>query len=230
MGRLVGVLCACLLFGSTVGCDAADAAGRAGPVLLVGDSIFALSKDELTWVLRSEGWDVTVDAHSGAGIRGGGYAGVDWPPRLRDLVRLVDPEIVVVELGTNGCGPCDSVPDAIDDVMQPLSGVETVLWLKVRTDGAQLADAAAVNAALEDATGRWSNLELLPYDMWVAGRPDLLPPDDVHPTAAGERALAQHVGDALREHAPPDDRSNRAIGALALVVVAAILLRSRSKA
>ncbi|HEY8524393.1 MAG TPA: GDSL-type esterase/lipase family protein [Acidimicrobiales bacterium] len=200
-----------------------------GPVLLVGDSIFFMATDELTYTLRAEGWDVTVDAVSGSGIRNGGFEYVSWPDRLRDLVDVVDPEVVVVELGTNGCGNCDSIPEAIEADMAELRGVELVLWLDVATFGPRAEKGGAVNAALEDAAERWDNLEILPYDDWFAGRTDLIPADDVHPTPAGERALARHVADALadRTAATGDDAGSKALGALVVVIAAVVLFRGK---
>lgn len=221
-------MAACLLVASAAGCD--GDIEPPGPVLLVGDSIFFGAAAELEWVLTAEGWDVTLDARPGAGIGGGGYDGVVWAPRLRDLVAYVQPQVVVVELGTNGCGNCDSVPEAIAAAMEELEDVDAVLWLRVATTGPRAAQGRQINAALEQATQRWDNLELLPYDEWMAGRTDLVPADDVHPTAAGQQALATHVGEELSARAgsaAAGDGTDRAVGALALVVFAAAVLRSR---
>lgn len=229
--RPVRMVAACLLAAAMSG--AAGCGGEIsppGPVLLVGDSIFAQASEELSWVLRSDGWDATVEAHPGAGIRGGGYDGVDWPTRLRDLVAVVDPRVVVVELGTNGCGGCDSVAAAIRDDMEQLRDVEAVLWLDVATHGPRAAQGREVNAALARAAERWPNVEVLPYDDWLAGQPDLLPPDDVHPTAAGERALAGHVGDTLRERSDTSaDLRQRGLGALVVAIAAAMLVGGKSR-
>jgi lysophospholipase L1-like esterase len=226
--RFVGLACVCLLVAGVSGCDGKVA--RPGPVLLVGDSIFALAKDDLNWVLRSDGWTTTVDAYPGAGIRNGGFTFVDWPSRLRDLVAYVRPAVVVVELGTNGCGECDSIRDAIAADMWQLREVDTVLWLNTATFGPRAAQGRQVNAALEDATERWGNLEILPFDDWFEGETDLIPADDVHPTDAGAQALARHVRDALDDRSgQSDDRSAQAVGLLAVVVAAAVVLRSGSR-
>jgi lysophospholipase L1-like esterase len=221
---LAGVVGLCLLV-AAAGCE--GEASRPGPVLLVGDSIFFQATDELSWVLGSDGWEVTVDAEPGSGIRNSGFNDdIDWPSRLSDLVAYLRPEVVVVELGTNGCGRCESIADAIRDDMESLRGVEHVLWLKVATFGPQAARGREVNAELERAADNWDNLELLPYDEWFAGQTDLVPADDVHPTQAGQRALARHVGDALDARAETsEDGRGRALGALVVVIVAAALLR-----
>lgn len=225
--RLVALLCAGALLAAAPGCE--GSVSPPGPVVLVGDSIFAMASDELTSALRADDWDVTVDASPGAGIRNSGYdTDLDWPARLRDLVAFGRPEVVVVELGTNGCGRCNSIPEAIDAAMAQLRDVELVLWLDVATFGPGAARGRTVNTALHAADDRWDNLEILPYDRWFAGRPHLIPPDDVHPTPAGERALARNVAEALRDRSGPSgDGNSKAIGALALVVAAAVVLRGK---
>jgi lysophospholipase L1-like esterase len=224
-GRLSGLVCVCLLVAGVSGCDGVVA--RPGPVLLVGDSIFALAKDDLNWVLRSDGWTTTVDAYPGAGVRNGGFTFVDWPSRLRDLVAYVRPTVVVVELGTNGCGQCDSVPEAITADMRQLRDIKMVLWLNTATFGPRGAQGRQVNAAIDAAARQWDNMEVLSFDDWFEGRTDLIPADDVHPTDDGAQALARHVGDALSDRAggSRDKRGSQAMGLLAVVVAAAVLLR-----
>jgi hypothetical protein len=226
-GRLVAALCAVLVAaGGLSGCAAE--VDKPGPVLLVGDSIFFLAGDDLTYALQTHGWKIVLNAYPGAGIQGGGYAPIDWPAKLRDLVRFVHPEAVVVELGTNGCPGCPSLARAIDADMRSLRGVDTVMWLTVNTEDPRADLGKRVNAALADATTRWSNLELVRYDKWMKGRTDLVPADNVHPTAEGSKALAGHVTDAL------EDRSSgwktvrtQALGALAVLAVAFLVLRPR---
>jgi lysophospholipase L1-like esterase len=228
--RLAGALCASALVTVASGCD--RAISPPGPVVLVGDSIFFMASDELRSALSEDGWEATVDAYPGAGIRNGGFETVDWPARLRDLVAFARPEVVVVELGTNGCGQCEpvpsAIPDAIDANMAQLRDVEVVLWLEVATFGPGADRGRVVNAALRDAADEWDNLELLPYDGWFAGRTDLIPADDVHPTPEGEQALARHVAEALQDRAADtsDGGRARALGALAFVLAVVAIFRS----
>lgn len=176
-----------------------DSSGR-GSLLLVGDSIFFQAANELKRELRDEGWDVTVVAHPGAGLAGGGYTEVDWPTELRDELAS-DPDVVVVELGTNACGdPCGSRRSAIEAFMGLLEDVSHVFWLTVRTDPPRPHDAQAINEALRNAAGDHDNLELLPYHDWLDDRPGQAPRNNVHLTASGQQALAERLGDAL-----PDD-------------------------
>jgi hypothetical protein len=222
--RLAGAACAALLVGGATGCAPVS---KPGPVLLVGDSIFFIASPDLTYALQTHGWQTVIVAYPGSGLRGGGYTPVDWPAKIRDLVAFVKPKAVVVELGTNGCGGCASVSQAIDDDMKGMRGVDHVMWLTVGTTGPNAARGRTINKELSAATSRWPNLELLPYDTWMAS-PALVPPNDVHPTERGNQVLAGHVEQAL------DDRSsrfgemqNQALGAVAIVAVAAFVLLGR---
>lgn len=193
-----------LLAGSTAGSAVdADLMAPPGPVLLAGDSLFFQSTDELERVLRSDGWAVRTVAYPGAGIAGGGYVeNLRWPSRLGDEVSALQPSVAVVELGTNGCGEgCDSIPDAIDDVIDSLEGVDTVLWLTVRTEPSRPSSARAINEHLRDAADTIVGLDLLAYHEWLHGRSELVRSDGVHLTSQGERVMANRVRDALRQRA-----------------------------
>jgi len=194
-------VCAAILVAAAVGrLTRPDPPAPPGPVLLVGDSLFFQSGDELERALTGDGWDPTLVAYPGAGIAGGGYVHTDWSELLPDVVAFTRPRIAVVELGTNRCGEgCQSRPEAIDEIMDSLSGVDTVLWLTVRTDAPWPRGAAAINHDLEDAASTIVNLDLLPYDQWFVDRPELFVADGVHLTDTGQRAMAHRVRDALRE-------------------------------
>jgi hypothetical protein len=174
-----------------------------GPVLLVGDSLFFQSADELQRALRGDGWDVDIVAYPGAGIAGGGYESkFRWAPRLETEVSRVHPRVAVIELGTNGCVyACDSVSSAIDGIVDSLEGVDLILWLTVRTGAPRPRSAAQINDALDDAADTIVDLELLPYDKWFVGRREVITPDGVHLTPLGQRALAHRVRAALRDRA-----------------------------
>jgi hypothetical protein len=223
--RLAGAVCAALLAGGAAGCAPVS---KPGPVLLVGDSIFFLAGADITRALQTHGWHTTIVAYPGSGLKGGGYTPVDWPAKIRDLVLFVRPEAIVVELGTNGCKGCPSIPKAIDADMASMRNVDHVMWLTVGPTGPDAARAKMINQELQAATSRWPNLELLPYDRWVAGRPDIVPSDNVHPTTGGYKVLADHIQQEL------DKRSSRfgtsqtqALGAVAVVALAAFVLLGR---
>jgi lysophospholipase L1-like esterase len=168
-------------------------------VLIAGDSIFHHARVALADALRTRGWQPTVVAVPGSSLRGGGlFPVVDWPRELAQEARRLQPDVVVVELGTNGCGtPCSSISAAIDRDMQGLRLVPLVLWLDVRDDGAIPPHPVAINDALERARSRWPNLGILDMNALFHTHPGWIGADNVHPTPAGGSGLARFVADAL---------------------------------
>jgi lysophospholipase L1-like esterase len=174
---------------------------KGSKVVLIGDSIAYQADSQVEAALKQEGWRVEVDAVPGATITGGGFADVDWVSRIRDIVRGGPPDVVVVELGTNGCGDCSKPRDGIDQIMQELRLVRLVLWLNVRTDAPipQPAPKTArqINRALDEAADRWRNLRIVDMNGFFEDHPDLISADRVHPTSEGQFAfglfIAQHL-------------------------------------
>jgi lysophospholipase L1-like esterase len=176
-----------------------------GTVLLAGDSLMWQSRPAVDRALRDDGWDVQTWAVPGAGITGGGSPVVDWPTRMEELVDEHEPEIVVIELGTNGCGPeCTSIPEAIDAVMEPVEDVSVVLWLDVREEAPRPPERAEINEELRRATDRWDNLTVMSFDEWFRGHPEFLAEDGVHLSSRGQQVVATRVRAEIREHADVD--------------------------
>ena len=176
-----------------------------GPVLLMGDSLFWFAGPNMRAALAEDGWETHIEAEPGAGISGGGYTDVDWHTRVREVAGARDYEVVVIELGTNGC-QCSWARAAIDDIMGALEEVEVVLWLNVRTEGVRpgAEQARLLNEALEAATDRWPNLEVVDYDSWLDDDPSLVGEDTVHLTPAGYLVMAANVRAELRDLADID--------------------------
>ena len=167
-------------------------------VLLVGDSIFHDARAQLTGSLSKRGWRPTVRAVPATTIRGGGFYPVDWQRDFTAQIGLLQPAVVVAELGTNGCGtPCPSTAAAIDRNMRALRRVRIVVWLDVREAAPIPPNPNEINDALEAAQLRWPNLRILDINRWFHDHPELIGPDNVHPTETGDLALALFVADAL---------------------------------
>jgi lysophospholipase L1-like esterase len=176
-----------------------------GPVLAIGDSLLFQSSEEVSRELQADGWEVRVDAVIGSGITGGGEPLILWPDRLAALVDEVDPEVVVIELGTNGCGPgCEGLETDIDELLDVVDDVPVVLWVGVRTDALLREDPVAINAALEEAAGDQNDLHILPMQDWFHGHIELLALDGVHLNQGGQDHFAHQLRLALRDHTDVD--------------------------
>lgn len=176
------------------GCGGSSAPAGAR-VLVVGDSITAMSREPITTALERNGWLPTVEALGGTDI-------AFWRHRAATFVRAVDPQAVVVELGTNQRGGEQQVRRVVDAVMRGLRRVTTVYWLNVQ-EGKRIGarsvppNPAAVNRALETAQLRWENLQVLDLNGYFADHPAWHAPDGVHPNAEGQRAIGRFVADNL---------------------------------
>jgi lysophospholipase L1-like esterase len=166
-------------------------------VLVVGDSILAQSADLIETRLADAGWIPVVDARSGSSISGEVVIDEGWAARIADLVEVADPDVVVVELGTNGCGKCPSLAEGIDSVMAELSDVDFVYWLNVREDAPMPLRPRALNQALDDAQSRWRNLSVLDMHTRFDGRSEWIGEDEVHLSPEGIVEFADFVVDAL---------------------------------
>jgi lysophospholipase L1-like esterase len=169
-------------------------------VLVIGDSITQLSRDQIAEELARFGWKPTIEARSGTNIE-------QWSSRAHALAQFARPEVAVVELGTNERGDESTVGSAIDDLMRGLAGVRTVLWLNVQDRNVIPPQRNAVNAALVSATARWPNLQVLDFDSYFASRAAWHAPDGIHPSDAGKEAVARFISGALHDVGAPTPSS-----------------------
>jgi lysophospholipase L1-like esterase len=169
-------------------------------VLVIGDSITASSRDQISQELERYGWQPTIEAEGGTNIE-------QWASRARALTRFVRPKVVVVELGTNQRGDEAAVGSAIDEVMRGLAGVDTVYWLNVHEHKFTPPQPSAVNTALVSAMTRWPNLHILDFDDYFAARPAWHAPDGLHPSDAGKAAVARFISGALHDVGSPTPSS-----------------------
>jgi lysophospholipase L1-like esterase len=188
-------------FALFVGVNQGNGPSPPGNLLVVGDSLTAQSGGQIKRVLNADGWSVTLVAEPGSGIAGGGQRDVDWSQILHERVAELDPEIVYIELGTNGCGPgCTTLAGEIDALLDEVTSVPVVLWLDVRTNvPLPNADPHDVNDALTAASQRYPNMTPLDFDDWGAEEP-LLVGDAVHFNVSGSVVMADQVRKAVRAH------------------------------
>lgn len=178
-----------------------DGPAPPGNLLVVGDSLTAQSSGQIKRLLNDDGWSVTVVAEPGAGIAGGGRRDVDWSEVLHERVARLEPEVVYIELGTNGCGPgCTTLGGEVDALLAEVGDVPVVLWLDVRTNvPLPNVDPHDVNRELTAASQRYPNMTPLDFDRWGADEPLLLG-DAVHFNTSGSVVMADQVRKAIRDH------------------------------
>jgi lysophospholipase L1-like esterase len=194
--RLVGAVVALGLLAvlATAGNDPTPAGGNR--LLVVGDSLTALTRNNVASVLRDAGWDPTIDAESGTTIE-------NWAPRLPDIVTFTHPDVVIIELGTNDCDVkgCPDLAPVIDGVMRTLADIKNVLWVNVQDDTFYPKHADYVNFAIEAADARWPNMFTVDLASRMRGHPEWRA-DGLHFNTTGAFQYASLLVDALREFAP----------------------------
>ncbi len=174
-------------------------------VVVLGDSISAglgLPADQafpavVEAMLQAEGLDIAVQ---NAGVSGdtstAGAARVDW------LLKQ-DPQILVVELGGNDLlrgQPVAVTRARLGEIVQAgrAAGAEVVL-LGISAPGSVGADHKAAFDAIYPAVAREHGATLLPdFLRALMDRPDLLQSDGLHPTADGQKRLAEVLVPVLR--------------------------------
>jgi acyl-CoA thioesterase-1 len=184
----------------------ASAAPRADHVIVaLGDSLTAglgVGADEaypalLEARLRRDGFDYRV---VNAGVSGdtsaGGLRRLDWALRLR-------PDVVIVALGAND-GLRGQPPDALranlTRIVERARGAGArVLLAGMRVPPNYGDDYARAFAAVYPSVARATGVPLAPFLLdGVAGDPHLNQPDGIHPTAEGQRVIAEHLWPHLR--------------------------------
>lgn len=172
---------------------------RGSKVLVIGDSLLKQSEPAVQSALQSDGWTATVTGVPGSTIE-------QWPGLVGALADKVQPDVAVVELGTNNCasGACEDVSAYIDSVMHQLTKhASVVYWLNTRqVPAVHPVHPDYVNREIADAVTRWPNL--VPVDMhgWQEGHPEWILADGLHFTDAGELAFAQLVRDTVHANSP----------------------------
>ena len=189
------------------------AAAQVGIVVL-GDSLAAglgLAEDEafpavVEERLRAAGHDVEV---VNAGVSGdtsaGGLRRIDW------LLRQ-EPDLVVVELGANDAlrgQPVESTENNLRRIIRRSrdAGARVVLTgMDVPTNYG--ADYAGAFADMYERLAADEGVVLVPgFVREIGFDPDLMQPDGLHPTAEGQRRLAERLLPALEEELGKLERS-----------------------
>jgi acyl-CoA thioesterase-1 len=184
---------------------ASAAPGADHLIVALGDSLTAglgVGADEaypalLEARLRREGFDYRV---VNAGVSGdtsaGGLRRLDWALRLK-------PDVLIVALGAND-GLRGQPPDALranlTRIVERARGAGArVLLAGMRVPPNYGDDYARAFAAVYPSVARATGVPLAPFLLdGVAGDPRLNQADGIHPTAEGQRVIAEHLWPHLR--------------------------------
>jgi lysophospholipase L1-like esterase len=165
---------------------------RGSKVLVVGDSLTWQSIPEVTASLEAGGWDPTIQAAPGTTIGA-------WADKVGKLVDEHDPDVVVVELGTNNCtAECPRIASVIDRLLRSVPRSVPVVWLNVQAQPSYPAHPESVNDALAAAAERWPNVTLVDMSARFRNHPDWHMEDGLHLTATGSTELGKLMAESLR--------------------------------
>jgi acyl-CoA thioesterase-1 len=199
----VGLLRAVLVFVWVAASPALAAADHV--VIALGDSLtvgLGVGPDEaypalLEARLRREGFDYRV---VNAGVSGdtsaGGLRRIDWALKLR-------PEVVIVALGANDGlrgQPAEALRENLARIVERARvGGARVLLAGMRVPPNYGDEYARAFAAVYPAVARTSGAVLAPFLLdGVAGDPRLNQADGIHPTAEGQRVIAERLWPYLK--------------------------------
>ena len=164
---------------------------RGNKVLVVGDSLTWQSAPQVTAALRADGWDPTIEAVAGTTVG-------TWANKVGTLVAEHDPDVVVVELGTNNCtAECPHIASVIDRLLRNVPRSIPVLWLNVQAQPNYPAHPESVNDALAAAAERWPTVTLVDMSARFRNHPDWHEEDGLHFTATGSAELGKLMAEAL---------------------------------
>jgi lysophospholipase L1-like esterase len=165
---------------------------RGDKVLVVGDSLTWQSAPQVTAALQADGWTPTIQAASGTTIG-------NWAGKVGKLVDEHDPDVLVVELGTNNCtASCPHIDRVIDRLLRDVPRSLPVVWLNVQAQPTYPAHPESVNDALAAAAARWPNVTLVDMSARFRNHPDWHVADGLHFTARGSAELGRLMAESLR--------------------------------
>jgi lysophospholipase L1-like esterase len=161
-------------------------------VLLVGDSLLWQSIPQVEAALTTERWDPTVTAAPGTTIGA-------WTGRMQPLIAEANPDVIVIELGTNNCvAACPRIDAVVEKMMRQVPRTIPVIWLNVQAQPTYPAHPESVNDALAAARTRWSNLTLVDMSARFRNHPDWHTADGLHLSATGSDQLGALIAESLR--------------------------------
>ncbi len=174
-------------------------------VAIIGDSITVQSSPALHEAFDGH-YRLDIRAQSGRRID-------EMLPALEQALHQ-HPRVVIVNLGTNDALQHDTHPDwrpGYDRMVRDVATTPCVVAVDISTVLDVIYDRAGVAGAIDDALRRTAaandRIHILDWDALVRATPTMLSADEIHPSPAGRRALA----DALRHAVDRDCRGGSAV-------------------
>jgi hypothetical protein len=158
-------------------------------VYVVGDSITYLSEPSLSADLSNAGYQPTISATPGVKI-GQSQAKIS-------ALAQNQPWAWIIELGTNDAGAQDSVwPQQFLAEWSLVSSATCVIYVTVSPRAGPVAQ--QIDGSMQQLAEAHSNVHLLDWGTIEYQNPSWVSADGVHPTAAGQAALAALETQELR--------------------------------
>lgn len=150
-------------------------------VYVVGDSITYLSEAPISADLSNAGYQPTISATPGVKIG----------QSLGEITALAQnqPYAWIIELGTNDAGARDTVwPQEFLAEWAAVSPAQCVLYVTVSSRAGAVAD--QIDASIQNLAKTHSNVHILDWGTIEYQNPAWVTGDGIHPTPAGQNALA----------------------------------------
>jgi lysophospholipase L1-like esterase len=193
---VVAALAACAAASSLLPAAASarvTAADAGAPVLVVGDSLAVGLRPYLAPLLGAN-VGVAWDAKTGRTTPQGLVA-------LRDALKFVKPQTVIVSLGTNDGSDPTRFESRIDRVISTIGPKACIVWSNIYRP-ARKGPYAALNTVLNSEAQRVSRLHLIDWNAAVARRSVHLK-DGLHPDPAGFEYRSRMLANAVHDDCGP---------------------------
>lgn len=165
-------------------------------VVVIGDSILGLTRDELAPQLQTNGWTADITHTNGSGLTADTTitTGRDWVSTLLFADAVHHPDTVVIVLGTNDARAVAAGLDYRVHIteLRAATRARRVLWATCSTHTAVPSineGCGIINGLLRERT----DLEVIPYDPDVTTGSNFGSIDSVHPGDGGQQAFADLI-------------------------------------
>lgn len=148
-----------------------------------------------TLVAQKEGWGEANFGEAGSGYITKGFDGTSYLRRVQEVID-VRPDIVVVAGGQNDLASNGDVDAAVQATLELLrEGLPVAKMYVVGPTWAQRQPPpklVEIETAVRKAAAE-VDAQFIPALDWIADRPDLMAPDNIHPNDAGHTLIADRV-------------------------------------